>query len=384
MELNPLTGLLTDVSPFTFALLGYTTIAVASFALVRVTAARLSCQDSNDVETAYRLRQLRHRGYLYGWLATVSVTVLLDMQTVIVRILVQLAAIQSKTATVLASVLMFVAPVIPVVLAVRLGTLPYRRLARQLNLKSHEIVSWVLSRSFAGVVMMLVGSGLIATVPRGWLRLTLTAILALIFAATMPLVLVWGMRARPLTSDEREVIESALTGTEVVVRISDDRTRIGSALAAGIVPGHRYVFVAESLFDILSDDECTAVVTHEICHHERQHVLLQLTAFSAPFFVWLALLEFGIPNAIVIGAAITVPSLLGVGALVRWTEHDADACVAEQGAGETLASALEQLLEQHYIMTQTGLLASVLAIHPPISKRIEILKKHQTTGGQAE
>ncbi len=66
-------------------------------------------------------------------------------------------------------------PCAPLILAVRLTTLPYRRQVRGLDLFYREISQWVLTRGLSGVSMLFAIISIIWLVPSGYSRSTFAA-----------------------------------------------------------------------------------------------------------------------------------------------------------------------------------------------------------------
>jgi STE24 endopeptidase len=141
----------------------------------------------------------------------------------------------------------------------------------------------------------------------------------------------------------------------------------GNALAAGLLPGLRCVFVTERLVTTLTERELAAIVTHELGHHRRRHVALRLGAVAAFVLPWLATTALEMPGAFEVGLLLAAPVTLGIVRLVRWTEYDADAYAAGRVGGEAMGDALRRLVGD--TSPPSGVLAH-LSLHPPLATRI--------------
>jgi STE24 endopeptidase len=188
-------------------------------------------------------------------------------------------------------------------------------------------------------------------------------------SALAPVALVVALRTRWPTDGEREAVVDVLG--DYRLRIVDDRTRVGSALAAGLLPGARYVFLTESVLATLDDEEVRAVVAHEVGHHEREHVLLRSVAVAVVAGAVLALVEVAPGLALVVLAVGAVPAAAAFAWVVRTTERRADAYAARAVGGRALASALDRLAERHYLAASPP---GPFAHHPPLAARIAALR----------
>lgn len=267
-------------------------------------------------------------------------------------------------------------PAVPLAVAVRLATVPYRRAVRGLQLRYRDVAAWELERDGVGLVVVLGAATLIALAPAGWPRVLTAVGLGFVATAFAPAALVVAFRTRRPTDEERATLDDVLGDCRL--RVVDDRTRVGSALAAGIVPGGRYVFLTESLFDALSPAELRAVAAHEVGHHRRGHVLLRFSLVALAAGAGLAVGEFASEmalSAILVGA---VPFVLGLAWVVRRTEVSADAYAADVVGGPALASALETLAERRYVFESGGRFRA-FSHHPPLGERIGDLRGRAAT-----
>ena len=140
-----------------------------------------------------------------------------------------------------------------------------------------------------------------------------------------------------------------------------------NALAAGVLPGLRCVFVTERLVATLPDRELAAIVTHELGHHRRRHVALRLGAVAAFVLPWLAGTALEVSGAFETGLLLAVPVTLGIVRLIRWTEFDADRYAARRVGGEAMGDALRHLAGG--TPAPAGRL-DALTLHPPLAARI--------------
>ncbi|WP_436927781.1 M48 family metallopeptidase [Halosimplex amylolyticum] len=333
---------------------------------------------AGDAETAAELRALRHRGLLAGGALTAVVTNRFGLARTAQATATDALAGSTGAATVgavagvLVAVAVYALPVVALALAVRLATVPYRRAVRGFRLRYRDAAAWELERDGVGFLAVLLAAGAIALVPGGLPRVLAAVGIGLVATALTPFALVVALRTRWPTDAERAAVADVLP-PGVRLRVVDDRTRLGSAVAAGFVPGGEYVFCTESLFAVLDDEELRAVVAHEVGHHEREHVLLRysLVAVAAGVALGVASVAPGIALAtLLIGIA---PAAVVLAWIVRRTEAQADAYAAEAVSGTALASALETLAEHRFVVEATGP-SRLLSYHPPLTERITRLR----------
>ena len=210
-------------------------------------------------------------------------------------------------------------------------------------------------------------TGLAPAVPDGWWLVAGVALVGGLLAAGSPLFVRRMVGSRPLTRAERAAIPS-----EVPVHVLlTGREGPANALAAGVVPGLRCVYVTERLLESLPSREAAAIVTHEVGHHRRRHVPLRLGAVAAYVLPWLGATALGVPGAFLAGLVLLVPATLAIFRFVRWTEYDADAYAARRIAPGAMADALRRLGERG-LLGDTG---GPLALHPPLAARVERLER---------
>ncbi|MEF8790847.1 MAG: M48 family metalloprotease [Haloarculaceae archaeon] len=225
-------------------------------------------------------------------------------------------------------------------------------------------------RRFLGGYATAVGPaiGLTALAPAlpdgGWL-VAGVALVGGLLAAGSPLFVRRMVGSRPLTAAERAAIP-----TDVPVHVLlTGREGPANALAAGVLPGLRCVYVTERLLDSLPPREAAAIVTHEVGHHRRRHVPLRLGAVGAYVLPWLGATALSVPGAFLAGLVLLVPATLAIFRLVRWTEYDADAYAARRAGADALADALDRLGTRG-LLGGTG---GPLALHPPLAARVDRL-----------
>lgn len=201
--------------------------------------------------------------------------------------------------------------------------------------------------------------------PSAWWLVGVVAAFGLALAAGTPLVVPRFLPTRGPGPAEAFLREAA---GGFPVRVVDAGPH-ANAMAAGVLPGLRTVFVTEALVARLPREECAAVVAHEVGHHHRGHVPLRLGAAGAVVLPWLGATAAGVPGAFEVGAvaaALAVPALFR---LMRWTEHDADAYAAARTDGAALVRGLSRLTVD--AAAPRSRLARVLALHPTLDERAE-------------
>jgi STE24 endopeptidase len=200
--------------------------------------------------------------------------------------------------------------------------------------------------------------------------------LGLFAAILVPYWFVAMTRTRPASEAERRTLRSALGGApRVRVRVVEDTAWVGNAVAAGILPTQRYVFVATSVFGLLDDEQMAAVVAHEVAHHRRRHVLLRHGLAIAALGYVTALAEFApwqLFPTVVLG---TVPYLLVTRWVVRRTELAADTVAARTTTPDALADALERLVDNELVLGGGSSLGQFFAEHPAVSVRLQRLRE---------
>jgi STE24 endopeptidase len=233
-------------------------------------------------------------------------------------------------------------------------------------------------RTFARGYVLLVGPALAALAtaplfPDGWWLVATVGGLGALVACGAPLVVPRAVGARALTAGERARIAP---DARIPVRVLASARP--NALAAGLVPGLRAVYVTEGLLARLPPDEAAAVVAHELGHHHRGHVALRVGAVAAFVLPWLGATAAAIPGAFAAGALLAGPYALGLVRLMRWTEHDADAYAAHRADGAALARGLRRLDGGR----PRGRLRRLVSPHPAPGERARHLaeRRRRTTG----
>jgi len=308
-------------------LLVHVAVAVAVGVTVRWRGRSAYEGAAGDAETAGELGRFRRRGVLVGGAATVVVTRLSGLARTAgadaaAAVADAVGPAVGAVAGVTAAVAVYALPVVVVAVAVRLATVPYRRAVRGFSVRYRDAAAWELERDGVGFAGILVAAGAIALVPAGWPRIAAAVGLGLVATALTPFALVVALRTRWPTDDERAAVGGVLPDG-VRLRVVDDRTRLGSAVAAGAALG-----VASVAPDV---------------------ALVAIIAGAPPFAVLLAW-------------------------VVRRTEAQADAYAAEAVGGPALAGALETLADRRYIV-EGGRPARILSHHPPLGERIDRLRE---------
>jgi STE24 endopeptidase len=222
-------------------------------------------------------------------------------------------------------------------------------------------------RGFAEGYALAVGPALGPTAlapaaPDGWWLVAGVALAGVVLAAGSPLLVRRTVGSRPPSAAERAAIPSEVP----VLVLLTGRDGPANALAAGVVPGLRCVYVTERLLESLPSHEAAAIVTHEVGHHRRRHVPLRLGAVGAYVLPWLGATTLDVPGAFLAGLVLLVPATLAIFRLVRWTEYDADAYAARRTPPGALADALRRLGERG-LLSGTG---GPFALHPPLAARV--------------
>jgi STE24 endopeptidase len=249
------------------------------------------------------------------------------------------------------------------VLAVTLATVPSRRRAREFDLTHRFVARWLLSRGFGSLLLVAVVSFVPAGVPQ------LVAVVALVGGVTLalPVTVAVGVRAREATAAESALVADLLPAG-VVLRVVDDRTRVGPVFAAGTRPGPRVVFVARAVFDVCDDDAVRAVVAHEAAHHRRGHVAVRLLVVAVFVLPVLSALELG--ASVPPWVAVLAPAYaLGATWVFRRTEFAADAAAARAVAPAALANAFDALARHQLLLVDPPGATTLFAVHPPIAAR---------------
>lgn len=333
--------------------LGLLAAALASFGLARAVARRRERVSGRQVVLAAVLG-----GALGLWL---SLSLGVDGR---LQSWAHAAGLGGEWATTVGTLALFALPVPTTALAAVLGTArPGQRRQR--------------ARQFALAYLAVVGPALLATallplVPSTAGLVAVAAVVGVGIAAGTPLVVRVGVPTREPTPTERATLGGA---TDYPLRVVDTGGRHANALAAGLLPGVRYVFVTESLLAVLPPAEAAAIVAHESAHHARHHTALRLGVVGTFVLPWLAATAADVPGAFLVGAVSALPVALGVLALARWTEYDADRYAAARVGGTTLASALQRLTGDRLLATGGR---SLLALHPPVAARVARLTDHGT------
>lgn len=342
-------------------------LAVAAYLGVRVAARRLDRRTPTDPETAARLQTLRFAGYLLAVVATAG----LDAGLGTVRAVA--TAIPAPVPPVGRVVVAWAGLLLGPLLAVRLGTLSEQAVAEHVVLTNRDIAGWFATRYATGALALVLATVVVTAVDTAVGRVAVAATLVTLIACASPVAISFTVRDRPATAAE---CERAGVPSDIRLRIVDDRTRFGIAFAAGVLPGLRVVYVTERLVASLPEPELRAVVAHEVGHHRLHHVGVRhglLLPLLAPPLVALEMVtRLDGMGTLVLGESMVLSalSLLVVFAVIRRTEHAADAYAARQVGGPVLASALQRLAAQRLLLSTPGPHAGPLAAHPTLQGRL--------------
>ncbi|RXK50312.1 M48 family metallopeptidase [Halorientalis pallida] len=343
-------------------------LAAVVFLAVRTAAGYVHRITAGPASTAGRLRTLREVGYVVATLATLGLAVTIGTLPLAAATIRRVGpTLPAGLVGVLAAAALLLGPVLLGLLAVQLGTLRHRRLSRRLDLTYRDVTGWFTSRFVATVLALAAATAVVTAADSTVGRLAVAVVLGGLGTVLSPYAVSFTVRDRPATEREREMAD---VPADCRLRVVDDRTRFGVAMAAGVLPGQRYVFAAESLFSNLGERELAAVVAHEVGHHECGHVPLRFGAFLAAAVPLLIALEFGGTTALLAGVGLAAAGAVGAFAVVRRTEYAADAYAARQGLGPALAAALSELAVQRVLLTTPGPHAGPFAAHPPLHARV--------------
>jgi STE24 endopeptidase len=217
-------------------------------------------------------------------------------------------------------------------------------------------------------------------IPDGWWLVVGVFLVGLVLATLSPLFVRRIVAHRPLTAAEARGL-SALDLPVYVLETGGgggpSATRgPANALAAGVLPGLRCVFVTERLVATLAPDELAAIIAHEVGHHRRRHVPLRLCAVATFVLPWLGATALEIPGAFLAGLVLALPATLAVFRLVRWTEYDADAYAARRVGPGAMARALRGLGPE----ADGPRFTRPFALHPPLDRRVARLDPLDESG----
>jgi Zn-dependent protease with chaperone function len=292
-------------------------------------------------------------------------TALVAAGTGTVTALAETLPLGADVATTLATLLVYAGPVPAAVLAAGIGVgYDPRRLAR-----GYAIV--------VGPALVALASA--PLFPGGWWLVAAVAAVGTLLAAGTPVLLPRVVPTRELTAGER----AAVGDLGVPVRVLSS-TR-PNALAAGLVPGARVVFLTEGLLARLPPDELRAVAAHEVGHHHHRHVALRLGAVAVFVLPWLAATAEGVPGAFAAGCVLAVPWTLGLFRLMRHTERVADRYAADRTGGAALARGLSRLTGAPPRGGARPLrrLRRLFSPHPPLAERTDWLTRDADDGAPA-
>jgi STE24 endopeptidase len=257
-------------------------------------------------------------------------------------------------------------------LAVHLGSRPawgtitgsrpdYARIARRYLM---------LATVVTAPALFVVGAWLVG--PPGLAGLGVLAVAVFVLLAVVPPAGALVGPVRRLTPAEAAVVPDTVSNLRVRVVETGDRP-VANALAAGVLPGFRYVFVTDALFETLDGAAAAAVLAHEAGHHRRGHVVARFGATTlalAPLF----LAASGVLADVLVPALLSAALLLAVGPAVRWTEYDADAYAARAVGGPAMERALQTLADRGLLPTEHSRVFGLVALHPPVGERLARLQ----------
>jgi STE24 endopeptidase len=227
-------------------------------------------------------------------------------------------------------------------------------------------------RRFLGLAAVLVAPALFVVgvwlaAPSGTTSLVAVVSAAVLVAVALPPLAARFGPVRAPTDAEAAVVPACADGLRVRV-VETGSHPVANAVAAGVLPGSRYVFVTDALFRTLDAGATTAVIAHEVGHHRRGHVVARFLATGlalAPIF----LVANGVVDAFVPALVLSFVLLLAVGPLVRWTEFDADAFAAAHVGDAAMERALATLADRGLVPTEHSRFARLVSFHPAVGRR---------------
>ena len=222
----------------------------------------------------------------------------------------------------------------------------------------------------------------------GWLF----GILLLIGIISMaPFLIKFALGAKPLPSGElRErltyLCKKAAFSSRGMLVVNTYGARIGNAFIAGLFGKARYIFFTDYILDRMSIEEIEAVLSHEIGHSKRHHILLFLM-FSISFVTLLNILSNVVGNSQFLGPTVLIFAVgfwVGIfGFISRRFETEADIYGAKLiGNTEQMAITLEKVADinsiardtkgwRHFSIASRAFFLRTVAIAPDVAQRFE-------------
>ncbi|HVR85917.1 MAG TPA: M48 family metalloprotease [Planctomycetota bacterium] len=194
------------------------------------------------------------------------------------------------------------------------------------------------------------------------------------------------MEAGPLRDRLERMAEAAgYSGARLFV-VPTGTSRMANAFVAGLSARWRYVFFTESILQGMTPDDLECVLSHEVTHAKKRHILFYLLA-SLAFSSFSGLLHEGleaakVPPAVLLPIILSwagVYWVLAFGYVSRRFETEADLVAARivpapegafppYGAARKMAEALFRVAELNHVSTHAWSWR-----HFSIARRIEIL-----------
>lgn len=160
------------------------------------------------------------------------------------------------------------------------------------------------------------------------------------------------------------------------------------------------IVLYDTLLELLTPDEITAVFAHELGHglHKdmlKTHLMSLLTTLLIGFFAWITLrspdlfrafgfeeINYGFAVYIMLSVEFELVSsflALIITQINRSAEYRADAFAVRQGYGNELISALKKLARRNFSdLAPSRLLVALTYSHPPLAQRIEAILVQQS------
>lgn len=306
--------------------------------------------------SARRLAKYRGWGYVVVLLGTLGIVFVTGFGTSASVIAYETAALRRLVPPyVLRLGTITYGPLLAGTLLVHESVAPYvDALLRRTRTRRESLQSFAVGYAFLSVPVfgLLV---LVHWVPDGIVAGVTVTVATLAYVALDPYKVRLIRDVREPTPEERsafEGVEGPDDGTVHIVEATD--TRHVTGMAAGLVPGHRRVYLTDTLVDGLSDREVRAVLAHEYGHLE-DHTMFRTASLKAiclgiAVWAWTAGVRVGLGlgplfDTFVVGAVVLAIYAIGRRKLHESEEFRADRFAAEQVGRGVMARALVRIVD---------------------------------------
>ncbi|WP_135805861.1 M48 family metalloprotease [Halorussus marinus] len=277
------------------------------------------------------------------------------------------------------------AGVVVAVVAGYLGAFPSVRALRDAELSAAAAAlglgRWLAV--FLGLVVAAVGS--LSLLPPGLLRATgpllgvLVAAIAVLLAAQPRLVGLFRSTRAP-TDAERDRLDRladrvGLSPRSVaIMELDGDPT--ATAMLAGL-PGRRHLLVTDYLLDRFDDDVVAAVLASRAGRARRYYREYKLLVVLIGAGVAIGALSGDVSALADLGTlpfvGLYVGLLVALAAVGKRLVFAADDDAVDRVGAETYAEALEAIADEHRLSYESGRLAALVAMRPPLGDRLDRL-----------